>query len=691
MAIPWNITTASYLQSKSTTAQDTIPFGIFFKPDGTKLYITGDQNDSIYEYNLSVAWDISSAVYLQSKGVTTQNTSPYGIFFKPDGTKIYMAGAANDRVYEYNLSSAWDISSAVYLQSNSTIQGISLRGLFFNTDGTKLYVSGATNKSIYEHDLSSAWDISSLTYLQSKSTTSQDTAPQGIFFKSDGTKMYVVGYTNKSVYEYDLSIAWDVTTASYLQSKSTNSEDTVPQSLFFNTDGTKMYVTGDNKNSVYEYILQSNNPIRLLWLAIMSIKAAIAWLELDYMEYPTDALVQAAYVTDGVGSSPTGGTITTSGGNTIHTFTSSGTFTVPTGASGAVKALIVGGGGAGGSNGASGGGGAGGYREFASIAVTAQGYSIVIGAGGTPVAGANGNSGVGSSAFGYSAAGGGGGGKAYGSGVAGGSGGGATWSGTGGAGNTPSTAPSQGNAGGNSGDSGNGGSGGGGAGAAGSVGNGGNGGNGGAGTASSITGTSVTRAGGGGGGSEAATPGGGGAGGGGAGSTGGSVADSGTANTGGGGGGMSSGGTAGSGGSGVVIISFTTGSLNSTPNLQCYSEATIKTQGSYSLKGVAAITDSLNKTLTHTMSTINLSGKNTIKFDIYASRTGSNISLNIHDSGGVTTSTIAIVSAANTWEEKTWDISSVSDANKDAIDQIYPKIINADAANTFYIDNVVYS
>ena len=41
---------------------------------------------------------------------------------------------------------------------------------------------------------------------------------------------------------------------------------------------------------------------------------------------------------------------------------------------------------------------------------------------------------------------------------------------------------------------------------------------------------------------------------------------------------------------------------NDATNLQSYSESTIKSQGSYSLKGVAAITDSLNKTLTRTFS-----------------------------------------------------------------------------------------
>ena len=124
-------------------------------------------------------------------------------------------------------------------------------------------------------------------------------------------------------------------------------------------------------------------------------------------------------------------------------------------------------------------------------------------------------------------------------------------------------------------------------------------------------------------------------------------------------------------------------------NLQCYSEATIKQQGSYSLKGIALITNSLNDTLTRTVSpTINLTGQDSIKFDIYASRTGANIKISIHDSGGTTTEKTYTVLAANTWETVTWDISAVANANKDAIDQIKITIVNADAENTFYIDNM---
>lgn len=127
-----------------------------------------------------------------------------------------------------------------------------------------------------------------------------------------------------------------------------------------------------------------------------------------------------------------------------------------------------------------------------------------------------------------------------------------------------------------------------------------------------------------------------------------------------------------------------------TPALQSYTEGTIKTQGTYALKGVAAITDSLNKTLTRTIaSPINLSNYASATFSIRASRTGSNIKVGLHDSGGTTTEVTPNVTSADTFQTATIDLSAVTNANKDAIDQIIITIANADAANTFYLDNMV--
>lgn len=122
--------------------------------------------------------------------------------------------------------------------------------------------------------------------------------------------------------------------------------------------------------------------------------------------------------------------------------------------------------------------------------------------------------------------------------------------------------------------------------------------------------------------------------------------------------------------------------------LDVYSESTIKTTGSYSLKILAPVTVSLNKTLTHAISpTVDLSGISTT-FSIRASRTGSNIKIAIHDSGGTTTEITPNITDADTWQKVSWDLSEVADANKNAIDSLIITILNADSENIIYLDFV---
>jgi hypothetical protein len=330
-------------------------------------------------------------------------------------------------------------------------------------------------------------------------------------------------------------------------------------------------------------------------LTLVYVDATEGWINVQNAEDTEEGIVPA-FVT------ATGGTITTVCTNyKIHTFTSPGTFTVScagnAGGSNSVDYLVVAGGGAGGGGqgvnvGTGAGGGAGGYREssgtasgsytasplgacVSALAVTAQGYPITVGGGGSISPSgicAVGGSGSNSVFSTVTSAGGGGAGSNLNAinGVSGGSGGGAAGpGGTGGSGNTPPTSPPQGNSGGAS--SGNYTGGGGGAGAVGACANfpANSSGNGGNGVSSSITGSSIARAGGGGGGVSGGggcipsyTNGLGGTGGGGNGQfnicvT--SPPNLGTANTGGGGGGggdAGSNGGAGTGGSGIVIIRY---------------------------------------------------------------------------------------------------------------------------------------
>jgi DNA-binding beta-propeller fold protein YncE len=259
----WDVSTSSYLRNFSVAAQESTPQGIFFKPDGTKMYVIGSTGKEVNEYDLSSAWDVSTASYLQNFSVLAQDSTPTGVFFKPDGTKMYVIGSAGDAVNEYDLSSAWDISTASYLQNFSVAPQETLpQEVFFKPDGTKMYVIGQTAiDGVIGYDLSSAWDLSSASFIYPTtnyfSVTTEETQPQGIFFKPDGTKMYVIGVAGKDVNEYDLSSAWDVSTASYLQNFSVATEETSPTGVFFKPDGTKMYVIGSASADVNEYDLSS--------------------------------------------------------------------------------------------------------------------------------------------------------------------------------------------------------------------------------------------------------------------------------------------------------------------------------------------------------------------------------------------------------------------------------------------------
>lgn len=316
LSTAWDISTSSYSQAFSTSSQDGNMADIFFKPDGTRFYLIGIANDTVYEYGLTSAWDVSTASFTQSFDVSAQEAAVRGVFFKPDGTKMYVIGSDGDDINEYDLSTAWDISTAsfndvspslsnfepfpdsmsiksdgsvVYVlgRSRDAVQAFDLStpwdistlsiqnpskdyldtssvqsgalGITFKPDGTELYLIGQQADRLHQYTLSTPWDITSGSTPTQVSLTGDSDFPTDVTFKPDGTKMYVTdGATNDDdIDEYDLSTAWDISTASYLQSFSVNAQDPSPRDLEFKPDGTKVFMVGADTNSIYEYALST--------------------------------------------------------------------------------------------------------------------------------------------------------------------------------------------------------------------------------------------------------------------------------------------------------------------------------------------------------------------------------------------------------------------------------------------------
>jgi sugar lactone lactonase YvrE len=252
VSVPYVIVGASFVDSFDLSNEDTLPFDAIFNNDGTKMFVAGGAGDDINEYTLSTAYDVSTATFVDSLSVAAKETSPQATRFNNDGTKMFVVGTSSDSVHEYTLSTGFDVSTATFSQSFSVSGQTSFpTGLAFNSDGTKMFVNG--DGDIKEYALSTGFNISTASFTDSFDTTSQDSQQNGLTFNTDGTKMYVVGMTNDKAYEYTLSTGFDVSTATFSQDFSISAQEDQPRNIEFNSDGTKFFITGTVGDDVGEF------------------------------------------------------------------------------------------------------------------------------------------------------------------------------------------------------------------------------------------------------------------------------------------------------------------------------------------------------------------------------------------------------------------------------------------------------
>ncbi|MBA7543961.1 hypothetical protein ES705_36305 [subsurface metagenome] len=89
------------------------------------MYIIGVVGYSVDEYDLGVAWDISTAVWFQLFSLTGGETSPEGLFFKPDGTGMYTLGTVVGNVNEYNLPVDLPVGTNTKINRSNSFKDIS--------------------------------------------------------------------------------------------------------------------------------------------------------------------------------------------------------------------------------------------------------------------------------------------------------------------------------------------------------------------------------------------------------------------------------------------------------------------------------------------------------------------------------------------------------------------------------------
>ena len=237
--------------------------GITFKPDGTKMYITGIGADKILQYNLTTAFDITSAALEKSVAIGARESKPEDVKFNSDGTVIFILGTGGNGIDRWSLSTPYDIGSITAADTTFTSIGGDPRGLAFNNNGTKMFVLNQTNTRVEEYNLSTPYNPDTKTLTNTLTNATSSNFHQGLGFNADGSKMFVVksrgsSNTDNKIDEYALSTAFDISSSSATLTGTfspTHSSDEYLSGMAFNGSGTKMYHINWRDDEVREYSL----------------------------------------------------------------------------------------------------------------------------------------------------------------------------------------------------------------------------------------------------------------------------------------------------------------------------------------------------------------------------------------------------------------------------------------------------
>ena len=256
----------TFKQSFSLNGIVNSPADVDLSPDGTKIFFTAFHEDVLYQFNLTTAFDIStldtsSEVQLDlNAGSDDIGTFSQGHAFNSDGTKIF-AVSSNGPLNAHTLTTPYDLSnfSQVADDGINFLNGLGAGDgaikpwdIEFNNDGTKMYLLDGTPGSVIEYDLSTAFDTSSATYVNELDVTPQtERVEEDLEFDDDGTRMYIIesGTTAAAtkIYVYKLSTPFRTSTATYVGNIANffdaSGANATPLGLGFSNDGMKLYQT----------------------------------------------------------------------------------------------------------------------------------------------------------------------------------------------------------------------------------------------------------------------------------------------------------------------------------------------------------------------------------------------------------------------------------------------------------------
>lgn len=263
----------SYVRNNQMGSGPNNILGCEISPDGTKFYTLSYltyNTRQIQEYTLSTPYDISSYSAVTALTLTNGSTSwpvAVSLYFKPDGTKLYVGNGNTGIATVASLSTPWALSTLsvdyTFDFTSPTAYVAAVTDIILSPDGTKLFTVDATSDYIRTYNLNTAWDIRSFssTSLSQSLNSSPDPAEgiaMGMAFNNDGTRLYLAGKGKDYVQQFNLTTPYDLSSSSGFDTSNDSelyigTEELQLNSLRFSSDGKYFYIPGSSGDDVTQY------------------------------------------------------------------------------------------------------------------------------------------------------------------------------------------------------------------------------------------------------------------------------------------------------------------------------------------------------------------------------------------------------------------------------------------------------
>ena len=172
----------------------------------------------------------------------------------PDGAHFIFI--LNDNLSHAVAANPGDVAGLSFVVKQYGVTTSACKSLVISGDGLHVFMIGmydyGLQGKIYRHDISTAWDFSTMSAAHSATISFVGPATFGKYqdfcFSPDGKKM--LWFDNATAYVYDLSVAWDPSTATLSKSKTFSDSITCP-AVAVDAAGENLYIGGGGSLLVY--------------------------------------------------------------------------------------------------------------------------------------------------------------------------------------------------------------------------------------------------------------------------------------------------------------------------------------------------------------------------------------------------------------------------------------------------------